>query len=105
MSFQDDLAADIGDVFLDVDEGFAVFATVTGGGSVAGIFFNPYYEAGAGVSVGVESSSPVFKIAAVDATGLQQGAGLQVEGTNYTVVEPQPDGAGMVDLRLQLQST
>lgn len=106
MSFQDDLQADISDVFLDVDSGFAVFATATGGGMVAGIFFSPYYLAeGGAASVGVGSSQPVFKVAEASASGLDQGAGLTIAGKNYEVVEPQPDGAGMVDLRLQLKTT
>lgn len=104
MSFKDDLDADLDDVFLDDEGGFAVFATVTGGDPVAGIFLNPYYEAGAGVSVGVSSSEPVFKIKATAATGFPAGTELQIEGADYVVVEPQPDGAGMVDLRLQLAS-
>ncbi len=110
------MEADLEDVFLDVEQGFAVFATVTGGDSVAGFFFGPYYRADAGGAVGVGSEEPVFKATATAAAhyGLEQGAPLIIDGTAYVILEPEPDGsgltpkpdpAGMVDLRLQLQPT
>ena len=100
MTLLDDIEADLSDVFLDTEDGFAVVATVTGG-TVTGVFFNEFYSANPGGLVDVSSSSPVFRVQSAGATGLIRGVQLTITGTVYRIVEPRPDGTGITDLRLQ----
>ena len=51
--------------------------------------------------VGVESSAPFALARTSDVPNIAQGDTPLISGTTYTVVEVQPDGEGMTDLRLR----
>lgn len=94
----DDLAG-----FFDADD-FAVTATLTGGGTVEGIFDAEYYAALDGIAgVAVESSQPAFTAPTSDLSGVGQGDTLTIDGATYEVVEVKPDGTGVTTLRLLKQ--
>ena len=46
-------------------------------------------------------SSPAFTCSADDIGDVRRGAGLVIDGEQYEVVEPKPDGAGLTVLRLR----
>jgi hypothetical protein len=76
---------------------FGVVATWSGVGQVTGIFDAAYID-----PLGqFEGSAPVFHAASADLEGIEQGDTLTVDDVVYTVVEVQPDGTGMVLVRLR----
>lgn len=84
--------------FLDVDGGFAVCATWSGGGTVDGIFDNEYALGGGEI----ESTAPAFLCAAASVPDVAHGQTLTIAAVIYTIVEIQPDlVAGMTTLRLR----
>lgn len=65
--------------------------------TVNGIFDNDYLTA-MGVTAG---TGPVLFCAAADVTSAGQGDAVTVNATSYTITGIEPDGTGMVLLRLQ----
>ena len=88
------------DVYL---EDFGVTVSVTSGVgapfSVTGIYNNGY----AGIALGeveMEGANPQIQCKASDVSNMVNGDALTVNGTNYTVVNQQPDGTGWMVLEL-----
>jgi hypothetical protein len=98
MPFDEDL-----DEFLDVDE-FADGAiyTPTGGSSstVLGIFDDGYLEQFGG---SVEDAAPTFLCKASSVPNLAQGDAFIIRGVTYESFGNEPDGTGMVRIRLEKQ--
>jgi hypothetical protein len=88
MAFTEDFAS----YFVD----FGVTATVDGV-SVRGIFDNDFLST-LGITAG---SGPVLLCAAADITSAAQGDAVTVAAVSYTITAIEPDGTGMVLLRLQ----
>jgi len=88
--------------FFETDD-FAITAIHTpDGGSPAnvdGVFDNEYLLIDDG-EVGIEATAPMFQCAAADVSGVAAGDVLNVNGTNYNIVEVKPDGTGTTFLRL-----
>lgn len=82
--------------FFDETHGFAV-SCVVGGSTVSGIFDNDFLTS-LGVTAG---TGPVLLLPASDAASASQGSSITVAGTSYTITGIEPDGTGMVLLRLQ----
>ena len=70
------------------------------GVSVRGVFTRNYVAVGADGDLSVESVSPAVSVRAADAPNAAQGDGMTVGAQDYTVVEVQPDGFGMITLIL-----
>jgi hypothetical protein len=79
---------------------FAVAATYNGAATVNGIFDRAYLEP---LGNGVEGSAPVFTCAAADIPASTQGDTLVIASATYKVVGVEPDGTGIVVLRLEAQ--
>lgn len=84
--------------FLDADE-FGVEATYSGQ-TISGILLDAHEAAEYGARVPVESADYIFACRASDVSGVAHGDSLTVSGTAYTVRGVEPDGEGMVRLRL-----
>ena len=69
--------------------------------TITALLRNEYLEVEVEGEVGVESSAPFALARTSDVPNIAQGDTLQISGTTYTVVEVQPDGEGMTDLRLR----
>lgn len=80
--------------FFDTESGHAVTATYYGS-DVDGIFYNDFILNGP-----VQDSAPMFQCAAADVSGVEKGDTITIAGTLYEVVEPQPDGTGVIVLVL-----
>ena len=86
--------------FFDTDE-HAVSAVWSEGGTVNGIFDNPYLGLDLGGEVaGVEASQPVFRCLTKDVPNVSQGQTLTIGGVVYQIVIKRPDGTGVTDLVL-----
>ena len=70
------------------------------GVSVRGVFTRNYVAVGADGDLSVESVSPAVSLRASEAPNASQGDGVTVGAQEYTVVEVQPDGFGMITLIL-----
>ncbi len=79
---------------------FAVAALWNGATSVNVIFDRAYIGALANV---VEASGPVFTCAAEDIPGVKHGDTFVIDSTTYKVVGVEPDGTGVVLIRLEAQ--
>lgn len=100
MTFLDDVADDLSNVYMDVSLGFAVNATTSGAATIAGVFQKDYFESDPGGNVSISSSTPMFRAISTAASGVDEGDSLTIGGTAYTVVEVQPDESGITDFRL-----
>jgi hypothetical protein len=78
---------------------FATAATLNGVG-VNGIIDRPYLEA---LGNDVQGAEPYFLCAAASVPTVAQGQTLIVAGTTYKVRGIEPDGTGVVLLRLEQQ--
>jgi hypothetical protein len=81
----------------------ATFSTLGGVASTAtvtGIFDNAYAVATVEDGLEVESRHPALTCPVADVAGVVQGDSLSIAGTTYSVVDPMPDGTGMVTLLL-----
>ncbi len=87
MAFTEDL-----DVFLDIDD-FAITVTVDSG-SVSAIFEESWVELEIG-KVPYSGLKPTLFGKASDFSG-KFGKAVVINSTNYTIVDIQPDGSGMV---------
>lgn len=78
---------------------FADFGTAVTVGGVAcvGLFDNGYAQALGFVS----GSAPSVVVKAADVPSVAQGAAVTIAAASYTVTAIEPDGAGLVLLRLQ----
>jgi hypothetical protein len=95
MAFTEDLT-----VFFNPAD-FAVAALYNGAITVNGIFYAEYVEAlGANVVAG---TGPVFQCAAADLPAIAQGDTLVIGATTYKVVGIEPDGTGLLLLKLERQ--
>lgn len=91
MAFTEDVTE-----FFDQTDGFAVACTVDGA-SVSGIFDNAYLQS-LGITAG---TGPVLLLPAASVGSADQGDSITVAGTSYTITGLEPDGTGLVLLRLQ----
>lgn len=80
---------------------FVDAAIVTGiADPVMGLFEREYYTIDVGS--GVESYSPAFTCAVADVPGVRRSTPIRVDDTDYTVVNPRPNGTGLTTLILQV---
>lgn len=70
-----------------------------GGVAVQGIFKRAYVESGAGM--GMASTAPTFRLASIDVPASPVGLPLVIDGVNYAIAAPEPDGTGMTLLILE----
>lgn len=90
-----------GDLTWKYDTTYGFAEDVTGPvGTIAGIFSNEYYQAGAGGEVIASSALPVLRTRTADA--MAQGAAVTVRSVGYLVSEAKPDGYGETIHRLRL---
>jgi hypothetical protein len=94
MAFVEDLAP-----FFSAD-GFAVSALWNGTTTVKGILQAPYADAFVEI---VEGSEPFFLCAAASVAGVKHGDTLVINAITYKVRGVQPDGTGVVSLRVEEQ--
>ena len=81
------------------DDGFAVAATLGLDPITSGVIFDgPYLEA---LGNAVEGSGPVALAIAAEVPAVAQGDTLTIGATEYTVRGVEPDGTGLVLLRLE----
>lgn len=74
-----------------------VEASIDGGALVPGIFDAAYAD-----ELGIAGTGPVLRINTADAPSVAQGSTVEIGADSYTVINPEPDGTGMTQLRLQL---
>ena len=81
----------------------ATFTDVSAGSSstISALLKNEYSLEDVGGEVGVETSTPVAIVRSSDVNNVAQGDTIAISGTTYTIVEVQPDGEGMTNLRLR----
>ena len=81
----------------------ATFTDTSAGSSstITALLKNEYSLEDVGGEVGVETSTPVAIVRSSDVNNVAQGDTLAISGTTYTIVEVQPDGEGMTNLRLR----
>lgn len=82
---------DVAEVFADTDLGHAVNATTSGAATIPGIFSRDYYGSDSGANVQTESSTPMFRVASANASGITQGNTLTIDSVAFAVVEVMPD--------------
>ena len=82
----------------------ATFADTSDGtiAMITALLLNQYLEVEIEGEGGIESSAPFGLARTSDVPNIAQGDTLQISGKTYTVVEVQPDGEGMTDLRLRV---
>jgi hypothetical protein len=80
--------------------GFGVAATYNGTTTVNGMLDLAYMEPLGNMA---EASAPVFTCAEADVAAVKHGDTLAVASRTYKVVGVEPDGTGVVVLRLQRQ--
>ena len=90
MAFTEDLSP-----FFETDE-FAVSALWKGTTTVPVIFDNAYGE-----SLDVSGTTPICTALESDFNGWAEGDALVIFGTNYKLVDVQPDGTGVVQIVLE----
>ena len=93
MMFTEDITA-----FFDTDD-FAVDATLQGV-AVKGIFDEGYVEPLGNV---VEGAAPQFQCAAASVPSVAHGQSLVIGARTFKIVGIEPDGTGVVILRLEAQ--
>lgn len=71
---------------------------IVGGSEVSGIFNNDYVD-----PFNVESSAPMFYCKESDIGSVSHGTSVIDGAVNYIVVNPRPDGMGMIRLILEKQ--
>lgn len=102
MSFQEDLRE-----FLDIDQGFAVTATMHPALGeayiITGIMSEEYLEIDSGMT-GVYGSKPIFECAEEDIREVEYGDLLNVHNKSYRIIEIKPDGTGFASLLLEKQT-
>ena len=69
--------------------------------TITALLKNEYSLEDVGGEVGVETSTPVAIVRSSDVNNVAQGDTIAISGTTYTIVEVQPDGEGMTNLRLR----
>ena len=81
----------------------ATFTDTSAGSSstITALLKNEYSLEDVGGEVGVETSTPVAIVRSSDVNNVAQGDTIAISGTTYTIVEVQPDGEGMTNLRLR----
>ena len=81
----------------------APFTDTSAGSSstITALLKNEYSLEDVGGEVGVETSTPVAIVRSSDVNNVAKGDTLAISGTTYTIVEVQPDGEGMTNLRLR----
>jgi hypothetical protein len=84
--------------FFDTTAGFADSATITGFGSVDGIFTDEYLE-----ELAAEGSTPMFLCKESDVTGIGQDVQVVVQSRTFVTKEVMPDGTGLMLLRMEEQ--
>lgn len=94
MAFVEDLRP-----FFDT-AGFAITATFKGTITVNGLLDLAYIEP---LGNTVEGRAPIFTCAEADIPAVAHGDTLDAAGRNYKVVGVEPDGTGVVVLRLERQ--
>ena len=69
--------------------------------TITAMLRNEYFEVEVDGEIGVESSEPFANVRSSDLPNIAQGDTLSISGTTYTVVSVQPDGEGIINLRLR----
>lgn len=94
MSFAEDFTP----FFQTLDFATAAIYTPDGGSptTVNGIYDHAYVEVNM-----VQAERPIFICETANVAGVAKGDALSVDGTDYLVVEPQPDGTGEMTLVLE----
>jgi len=87
------ILADADDAIVDA---LGETVTITGRGTVVGVFDERYDEA-----LSMQGTVPMFEYLDADLPALAAGDELIRAGTSYTVRIKQPDGTGMVTLVLE----
>jgi len=99
MAFTENLAP----LFSTDDFGVTALFTPDNGGAASnanGIFENAYYETD-GETIGVEGSRPHFTCASADVASIVEGDHITISGSNYDVLDVEPDGTGVTTFRLE----
>ena len=71
------------------------------GVSIEGMFFNPFQEAGDAQFSVFNSTNPVFVCLATDVDTDPRNDSLRIDDTEYTIVNYQTDGTGLISLELR----
>jgi len=106
MTLKDDVDTDLDNVFFKDATEFNTPATYTplgvGGPPVAVnvVFDREYIEINVGTP-GIEGDQPIALGKAADFPNVKHGDSLNVNAINYTIVNPKPDGTGMILLVLK----
>jgi hypothetical protein len=81
----------------------ATFTDVSAGSSstISALLRNEYSLEDVGGEVGVETTTPIAIVRTSDVPNVVQSDTIAISGTTYTIVEVQPDGEGMTNLRLR----
>ena len=74
---------------------------ISSSSTISALLKNEYSLEDVGGEVGVETSTPVAIVRTSDVPNVVQSDTLAISGTTYTIVEVQPDGEGMTNLRLR----
>lgn len=97
MSLKDDLINDLDEIF-ELNE-FAVSVVLSTGNKIAGIFDDEYR--GVNLQGGdIRTTSPQVLCKVADVEDVSLGALITINSKNYTVIERQPDGTGLITLIL-----
>jgi len=76
-------------------------AVYNGSLAVEGVFSKDYIDASGGSTVDFESSTPAFVCQAADVPAIARADTLLINGTTYSVTGIEPDGTGLVLLKLR----
>lgn len=78
-----------------------IAALYNGSTSVDGIFSKDYVDAGGASNVDFESSTPAFVCQAADVPAIARDDTFVINGTTYSVTGIEPDGTGLVVMKLR----
>jgi len=93
------LQSNVNDLIIDAFK-VETDAIYNGSTAVEGIFSKDYLDAGEG-SVSFESSTPAFVCQAADVPAIARADTFLINGTTYSVTGIEPDGTGLVLLKLR----
>lgn len=102
MTFKESLAADLSNVFFNTAE-FAEEVTwtpLTGTAQTIAVLWDDPYRAANPVSGQVEDTAPQCLAPTANIGGMTQGDMITRQGTDYYVIEMQPDGSGITTVVL-----
>jgi hypothetical protein len=79
---------------------FSLLAGVASTAAPKGVFDERFHSVKLSGDMSVDSTDPAFTCAAADVPGVKQGDTVSIRGITYNVVDPQPDGTGLIVLIL-----